>query len=415
MENQEVIAHWWWRTLLRSEVLFPVKLLLALLVLGGILASSLFSGRAHYTPDEIDRLVSACRLPPDIYWQNCVTDVMERVVRQDGFKAAFRNMELLYTAKPDWALGCHRFTHILGEAVYRAGEDDWGKIVAPETAFCDFGFYHAYVAALIADTGDAAKGQAFCAYAESRLAGQQNGIRVHCDHAMGHGLAHLAVQHAHDAAGDDLVRIVTTQALRRCEDILSERLRRGSCASGVFDMVQKFSMLETHGFAMNRTDPLWLCREQPDRYAAECYRESKGPLLLITKENLREAAMFVENVADDRHAATAIHHLALRTAQRKIFDRDREKTIADCRALQERLRLPCISGFGVGLLLYGPIAENPLHRALEFCGLGLLTNDERVECFREVFAAATGLLPKERMQRACTMLDTSYQAACRSL
>src|SRR3989338_711825 len=86
----------------------------------------------------------------------------------------------------------------------------------------------------------------------------------------------------------------------------------------------------------------------------------------LNNNDLAQSISYTEKISEDIYAAVAAESLSNFSLWGKGFMEFNEiKMIDTCRKSQERLRIPCIRGLGVGLVEFGP-PEREHVRGLQF-------------------------------------------------
>ncbi|TSC77842.1 MAG: hypothetical protein G01um101429_943 [Parcubacteria group bacterium Gr01-1014_29] len=336
----------------------------------------------------------------------CWVDGIESIIQRKGAHAAFAIISSRLLDEPSFKRSCNEILHDVGHWTYHYTVDNNIEFVMPpKVTLCASAFDRAFVHALISTTGDFVKAVKFCT--DPQLASESPDATARCYHDIGHGALSF---YAPRMTGEKPQQVIA-RALEECAKISSTPLQLDYCAGGVFSEVIKFYQTNKYGFSLNKEDPFSFCREQADPYRRMCYYAAKPLLLWLTNNDFPKAASFIESIVEDTYAIAAIDSLATSVTMRNIANNisvvDYAGDIFACRALQERLRLPCIAGLAIELLTHSSPVD-----ALEFCRLSLLSEQERDGCFRRVAPNLAEWTPRDKIQEICSSLEEKYKEFC---
>lgn len=342
-------------------------------------------------------------------YYRCWTSLFEKTLAGEGVTEAFRLLAALYVSEPDVPSLCHLITHRIGEITYQKFAAGENVAITPETAFCNYGFYHGFMESLVTNGGDTVKARAFCASVGSDLNAETPDAVLQCFHGIGHGMVN---GHDPDLWGNEQAMI--ERGLNICETVADTPDRLYRCTSGVFNGIAFFHIRGQYGLRMadvDPSDPLRLCRLQLKPYREPCYGNMQSLLAELTDGNFPQIAATIERIADDGDAASAIWYHAGYHMKRELDRPDHADEIRICRGLREPLRLPCIRGLATGFLWNG-LPGREYEGALSFCGTGELSEHERRACFDAVASQLAGLYPQRRVEKICRTIPVSHRAGC---
>ena len=340
-------------------------------------------------------------------WEKLILSTFE----DKGLDASFDVLSSVYNKEPSFSAYCHDITHRIGEATYFLFAKNEDFTVTPKTAYCSYGFYHGFMGSLLSGTGDLKKTKEFCEYVDKQLADKAPDATLQCYHGIGHGATDITVASDRSMWGNE--RKMVGPALKICEETASTQAQMSRCATGVYNAIAVFYITNQYQLSMNKDDPLGFCREQPEKYKAECYLSMNTALLTFTGLNFSKAAAYIEDIAKDDHATRAILNLAAPMGTKNINAENHIDQIAACRSLQERLRLPCIQGYAFGFLEHGEPGIEYI-KPLNFCGQHALKEDEQMACFEYIFSYLRLWYPREKAYRICETVEEQYRELCRS-
>lgn len=325
----------------------------------------------------------------------------------NGVDAAFELMADLYVSEARFPMHCHGIAHDIGIRAYGQFLKNKDSILTQKAAYCANGFYHGFMEALLTVTRDPEEAREFCAYVDEKLSSKTPDASLQCYHGIGHGAIDITIA-SYESGQDE--RFLVKQALQFCEEVSDTSQQLYRCASGTFNGIANFYISGEFNLSVNEEDPLWLCNEQPERYRYSCYGNMNSALWWIGRGDFGKSAKFIENIPEDKYAISAIQYLS-RLAVLEIAERSHEEAIMACRALQERLYLPCINGFVNGYLEHG-IPEAEHKQAFGFCRSVVMTQEERESCFKHTLSVLGGWYDIEKVRQICRSVEAKYQQYC---
>lgn len=334
-------------------------------------------------------------------WENSI----DSTLNHQGIDQAFEVVGKLYQSEPVFASSCHDFVHLIGKKAYKLFSNHQEFNLSSKTSYCGYGFYHAFMEALLKDGGDLGKARQFCDYVDRKMHDQNADAKGACYHGIGHGVADN-----HDQKTWENERDLVNNALTLCEKVAPDDVLLDRCSSGVFNVLA--IAYNGNRLQINSQDPLWFCRHlQNDIYKKTCYDEMNTALFALAKKDFISAALFLEDVKEDEFASSGIRSLAGAFGMSDVQNLDFEKSINDCHRLQERLRLSCIKGFAAGLIEGGSPALE-YEKALQFCNDILLNTEEKQVCFEEVLWLSSTYYPKQKHKLVCNKVLDKFRKYC---
>ena len=337
-------------------------------------------------------------------WKNAIT----RTLASGGIDAALDLIAKFYDASPEFAAPCHDYTHVVGRAAY----DQFAKAktvpINERTAFCSFGFYHGFMETLLAKRGDIKEARVFCEYVDEKLKNKVNNARLACYHGIGHGSTDT-----HNPLYKSDERAVVKPALERCEAFAQTQEQLKMCATGIFDSIAIAYYNRANGMEMKLDDPLWLCREQPEKYKESCYLDMMTAISWLGNHQLEKSALYISKYVEPAYTAIAMQTLADDSVRFVIGKGDPVGYVEVCRKQREDLYMPCIRGLASGMMQFGKPGEE-YKRALSFCQSNTLEASEQSACTDTVFSFAQQRYPKEKISSLCESNAREYKQYCES-
>src|SRR3989344_4229213 len=310
-------------------------------------------------------------------WEKALTDEL----KERGLEASFLLFKELYNADQDFAGECHAFTHLIGTEAYNLFKNNKDFSVPAVVSFCNYGFYHGFMEALLTTGGNIEEARKFCAYIDEKLAGKNPESPEQCYHGIGHGNAGV-----HDKRLWGNADAIITQGLKICKFVADTKDRLYRCASGVYNAISDFHTKGEFGFSMDMIDmedPLKICSEQSKEYQEPCYGNMKSVVSTVTGGDFKKVTAIVSKIPDIHNAEVTMWYLAGYNMNTKLYLKDYSSDIAICRSAPSDLYFPCIRGLATGFLWYAT-PEEEYKGALNFCALDTLLSEERHACFLEI-------------------------------
>ncbi len=339
--------------------------------------------------------------------QECWQEKVLATFGEKGLEAAFNEVKRLYRYEPSFSRSCHEIVHELGHASYDLYSKTKRSPLTPQTAFCSYGFYHGFMDSFVLNNDAVDKAREFCITTDKTLGKETPDAYLQCFHGIGHGAVKRADR---NVIGNE--QAMAESALKICEKVSKADLELSRCASGVFNTIALAYNRGEYQLTLKKEDPLRLCRNVREPYQDPCYISMNVALMPLTQGNLREAAQFIEAIEKDEYAVHAMLNLAAISGAAHIQKTDYSGAIQACRAIQARLRLPCIQGFAFGMLEHGePGLE--YRKPLRFCASGELSAEEQRACFQYLSGYLGLWYPLEEARTLCDLeVAAPYRALC---
>ena len=267
--------------------------------------------------------------------------------------------------------------------------------------------------AFLSVTRDVTAAREFCLYVEDKLSDESPDAGFQCFHGIGHGLMDLAVFNSFtDGMTEVNERSLIKQPLEMCEtaSVRSEELYR--CTSAVFNSIANYYYNNEYNLKADKEDPLWLCREQPEKYKQACYGNMNSTLSYVADREFSKAASFVEQMDDIKYAPETMRYLSL-TVSLSIKDKEgAQEALSVCRSLISTLQKDCLSGIVHGFLEHGtPGLE--YNDAINFCAYPIFTEQEQDTCFTAALSNLSGWYGKDKVGTICATVKEVYKRYCR--
>jgi hypothetical protein len=338
--------------------------------------------------------------------QACWEEKVSELLRKEGVGSAFEAIATQYEKDPSFANPCHDLTHKVGQAAYLLFAQNKEFEISNKTRYCSFGFYHGFMETLIRKGGDTKSARNFCEYIGKELGDETSSAMGACFHGIGHGWTNI-----HDKRfwGDE--RAMVKDSLKLCEQVATNNEELLRCTTGIFDSISIGYYNKQAGLVMREDEPLWLCKEQPERYKEACYRDMMPAIMWLGEHDLTKAVPYVERYVEEAYQSIAMQSLAANSIRFIINFVDPVKSIAICRKARSDLQQECINGVASGVIEHGK-PGNEYKEGIRLCGSSDLTDGEAKECFIGIFGYINQLYSKDRMKSICGEVDTNYRQLC---
>lgn len=332
----------------------------------------------------------------------CWDDLMDYTLEREGLDSAFVLMDNLFQSEPTFVANCHGFAHKLGEKAYTYFATNQQFSLPNKTSYCGYGFYHGFMEKLLHSKGTLDQARAFCKQAGDQLKNQNADAQGACYHGIGHG----AVEDVTDPKLYGKPQAIIQPSLDLCEQISDSEDKLFRCVTGVFNALEIVTTQGRYNLSLNRQDPLWFCRTQPENYKRACYTQMVVAVMHISGNDFVKAAEIINTIPEDNWAKESLSGLVVELV--RLGRIDYQETINFCRDLSARFHLPCITGFAEGFLKYGP-PQSEYIKAVDFCSSPLLAGEEREACFGRILPILRIWYSAEKSTQICLSVEEKYR------
>lgn len=354
-----------------------------------------------------NQIVYGCDGKTDTEKLQCWEDLTRATLKKQGIEKAFDLIATMHDKDAGFAGTCHAMVHIIGQVAYHQFRSTGEVQLSEKNAFCAFGFYHGFMETLIARKGTIEDARVFCQYVDRTLGEITPGAKYGCYHGIGHGSTDV-----HNPVYFGNERALVAPALANCEAFSQNSHQLKLCATGVFDSIAlAYYNNGENGLVINKDDPLWLCREQPDRYKESCYLDMMPAMIWLGEHALEKAGPILIAHAEKQYLRTAMQSLAENSVRFIIHKKPVTDSLAYCRSLDTHMHLACVGGLGNGVMQFSPPGKE-YDQALVFCMDELLTGEEKDVCMKKILAYAKDRYGKQTYADICTTVKEEYKTYC---
>jgi len=364
------------------------------------------SGHHNETADDIDceNVHSLPKGEKDKCWDKILGDA----VKNGGTKAAFEKFRELYENDRDFAdSGCHWYAHRIGEEAYAEKTDNWAKNFPEEVSYCGYGFVHGFLEHGFREEKNILRARALCNYLDENLSDKLPRVRLNCFHAIGHGFVDDPPPQKIWGNPEAIIK----DGLKVCGKISEVPLETRECFDGVFNTLVIFMQTNQYGLKLNTEYPLEFCKNFSNQQMQSCYYELAQVLNVAGKHNLEKISEFVKGIDNDSIAGMIMNTAAAGMIQGDVSKTDFTDYLFGCQKIDERLRLQCIRGTVGGLIAHGE-PEKEYIKALNFCNLPELKEDERDACYEHINQSFKNIYTEEKVEEVCKSFDSKYKELC---
>lgn len=329
------------------------------------------------------------------------------VLNDKGLSAAFDRIEELYRTDPQFAAQCHSLAHDLGHGAYKFYLKEKNAVLSPQAAYCANGYYHGFMESLLNATGDLTEAHDFCLFIEDQMKDKAPDAGLQCFHGIGHGAIAMTVKASTKQVTE---QSLIQPALKLCEQGTDNDDQLYRCASGAYNSIANAYITGEYNLSPNKQNPLWFCREQPEKYKESCYGNMNSFIYWLAGNDFAKAALYIEQIPEPEYAAKTMVYLgglsAITTAKE-----DPAKAVLSCRQLSANLRSPCIQGFAHGFLEHGTPGRE-YEDAIKFCETPIMTAGEKESCLKYSLSKLRGWYPLDKIKTICSGVKQEYRLYC---
>lgn len=259
------------------------------------------------------------------------------------------------------------------------------------------------------DRQDVAEAKKLCDFLTEQLSDEIPRIRLNCYHAIGHG----AIVEPRDSVKWGNPHALLAPALEICDAVSSNPQEVRECLQGAFNVVADWTWRGEYGLVPpKKENPLGFCEAGFSReHALACYYEMAMYLNTLFDDDLLQIAKVLEEVPDDEVDETIIDVVAAGLMVRGSTKEDYTEYIFACRNLPEHVRLRCIIGISGGFMAHGEPGREYV-KAIKFCSLSELFEQERAVCFQNIIRTFKGSYPRHTVEQICAAIDAKYLVYC---
>lgn len=345
--------------------------------------------------------------------QACWERELSNTLEEQGAKEAFAQFTQIYNDDPEdfTVIGCHWIAHKLGETEYGRflTHQDFSELdFPPESIYCGYGYYHGFLEHFLRDNPDYDLANNFCEMLIEDLEDEIPRIRLNCYHAIGHGF----VPEPLDIEIWGHPKKLVSPALDACGRIEASDARV-ECFQGTFNVIADWMWNNQFGLYYPEDTPLEICELFEDHEVnAACYYEVAMRLNPHVDNNIVKAYdRYISQIPDEYIAGTVLNSFAASAVGQRIFEDDFSDLVLDCRKLPDYLHVDCMKGLTGAFIAHGE-PEREYVKAIDFCSLEFLTDDERDVCYWNIIRTFKGAYTKDKVAQVCTAIEEPYREYC---
>lgn len=334
----------------------------------------------------------------------CEEKIIQNILNTQGVGPALDAVAKVSESDSNFINSCHGFAHQIGQSAYKLFKNKANFTISPAITYCNYGFYHGFMEALIQDSDDYQKARDFCDYIDNQLLKDGLNLAGECYHGIGHGTVDQ-----HDPKQWTNPALATQQSIQLCQKLAINESHLVDCASGVFNGIANFYTAGQYGLRINAQDPFWLCSQQEGTVKKPCYAFMARTLFSLTGSDLSKSIDLAVKTAPPNYLGTVISNL---TVLRPNPDTASWQEIVNiCRSVTQTAIKECLRGYAIGLLQSGQPGKE-YQTPINFCKSELLTSEEKQMCFENILTQLKNYYTKDKLEPICQSLDKSYRHLC---
>jgi hypothetical protein len=360
-------------------------------------------------PEDCTRLLNTGKI-------KCMDEELERILSEEGVKAAFDYFVELYHADPEVANVCHGWAHRLGEVDYENYKAGKEIELRPEATFCSYGYFHGFIGAMVHDTQSIDGALAFCDAAIRKVGDSLKGLKNNCVHGIGHGVTGI-IEEEPESWGN--FSGMTKKGMALCDTLYKDPEESQICADGVFHELHLNIFNNAYGLSLEEYkksgDLFFYCTSVADLpHNDSCYYDFVTLWPIFFGEDKVAAARYVaERIPQLPDIAERVLNTFARSfIEQDIAHGDYAQSVAACRAMPQLLFSDCMRGLTTGFAEHAEPGKADV-AGFAFCRSDLLTGDERTLCFTHMADQLWWQYDAARFAQACAALaPLERQGSC---
>lgn len=277
----------------------------------------------------------------------CWAADLAALLSTNGLEAAFKEVQTLYTADPEFRKSCHDVMHLVGAAAYDEFVHNGIVIDSPGVSYCGFGFFHGFIETMLLAEGPRAYADVV-SYCQT-LGKQTGGAIGACYHGIGHAVLDMMES---EIWGDG--EAMAKRGVDTCERILTGEYEQVRCASGVYNALSIAYGSKLYKLAFPMAGPIPVCAKQAPQYQAFCFMEMGNAFIRDHPWNREQSLAFIRQVPDQKARAAVMRGYADTDVKRTIDSVDLSGLAQMCSLQKEQtIAEGCVQGILTGLLVSG--------------------------------------------------------------
>lgn len=304
----------------------------------------------------------------------CVEPFITKVIQTEGLTAGFKMIKAWYVYTPEIRPYCDALSRYVGSAVEKKIPDYKTLKYEEESVWCNYGFYHGYMEAYMAETKDIKKGAEFCKYIGNELGTSAPGAQSECFRALGYAITSITASKEKD------IQSIARDSIKICSEQAEKSLDIRLCGEGIFSELGRIVAGGGHG-NVPLSNPLWICDQQKPEIKMLCYGTMKWlPFITlgVQQDDVSTGYKKIQKVYTEKQMESpalketigqVLFTLAYNDGLRSTAlasNEGYEKQIKLCQSISESYLDQCIRGFAFGLGKGGVPGEQ-YHQVIDFC------------------------------------------------
>jgi hypothetical protein len=328
--------------------------------------------------------------------QQCWENDIQTALDTKGVDGAFTVFKNFYETDPQFASGCHVFSHLIGEKSYDQFVNNETFHLSPQMQLCGYGFFHGFMETLLIKSGDITLARDFCARVGKELTGEIPAAMNACYHGIGHG----AVDGGDPRSWGDPVALITP-AISLCDRVGDNDFHKYLCGTGVFNGISVASANGEWGLKPSKDTVFKLCEAMTSPlYKKACYEQINTLVYFLAGSDKREALAIVDTVTEPEYYDSALFGVTSVFSHYDMTDDEFAEITGMCNALTAEKRTACFNGFVSALVEYGPLGKE-YEVALHYCDIADMHTADKENCYEKVALNTSFIFAPQQMVGVC--------------
>lgn len=401
------------------KAFFKFRSLIALIVIGIALAlavsvhmfgASTVSEQRYIVQQECDN--------PDknSSFQWCAILALKKKIVADGLPAGMHTLRTWYTSSEVLRPMCDRVMRGVGLEIGKSGVDYRSLDITKESVWCNYGFYHGYITAVMSDTSDIQKGFEICDYVGSKLSSTAPGARPECIRAVAYGISDVLGSQYKDPES------IAQKGVSICTERKLQKEEFTDCVMGIFAELGRMLASGDHGQIKDQ-HYLYICDNFSDDIATICYGGFKwfplevlgvGQLDVVDGYKTMVQKLGTKLKAEQNTVGQLIYTLSYNQALNAMATSSRsqyQEGIDQCMSIPEYFMQPCINAYALGVAK-GGLPGSQYHEVAAFCKQAESIPYDPKECLKDAAAYLKVFYSADVLRSACSEFEKKLNVSC---
>lgn len=339
----------------------------------------------------------------------CMSQRLDEILIKRGVTEGFDYFVEVYRDNPEVSDICHDWAHLLGEADYENYRQGKDIDFRPEAAYCSYGYFHGFVAALVDNTQTLDDALIFCNLVDKKFGSELRRIRSNCVHGIGHGIFSVVVDQSENWG--DFIKMVRSGVFL-CEKISADQTDQSNCTDGMFHELVNSMRQSEYGMdyeAFRKTDDIFYYCNQiiGESGTLFCYQEFVVLWPDFFNDDKKAIARYLpSHLAHlSEHGSDVLYTVARSWIALDLATNDYAESIDACRLMPDNLKDTCMRGMTIGFIEHTETNKQYI-KGFEFCRNDLLNKTEHTACFTHMTDLLWNQYDLAHFKMACDSLSS---------